>query len=159
MDADTDETVRRPRVYATSGTRFTAFASIATGIIFFLVALAGGRAHGVWFAAAAVMLLLAWRAWMVGIRVSSDGVTIANVVLSRRVPWDDIDHFAVMPMGRHPYVGHVVLRDGRSFGTLGIASSPRQNEAGRLRVQRPIDELNAVLAERRAAGVVGPAQS
>jgi hypothetical protein len=67
------------------------------------------------------------------------------------VSWDEVDRFAVLPLGRFPYVGYVVLRDGRKFGTFGLSTSSRQTEANRLRVQRSVDDLNQVLAERREA--------
>jgi len=88
---------------------------------------------------------------MAGIRVGSDGVKVVTAFLSRRVSWDEVDRFAVLPLGRFPYVGYVVLRDGRKFGTFGLSTSSRQTEANRLRVQRSVDDLNQVLAERREA--------
>jgi hypothetical protein len=89
-----------------------------------------------------MLLVLAWRLWVAGIQVTGDGVKVGTLFLSRRVSWHDIDHFAALPLGRYPYVGCVVLRDGRKFGTFGLSTSAFETEANRLRVQRPIDELN-----------------
>lgn len=52
---------------------------------------------------------------MSGIHVGGDGVRVATTLVSRRVSWIDIDHFAVLPPGRLPYVGYVVLRDERKL--------------------------------------------
>jgi hypothetical protein len=88
---------------------------------------------------------------MVGIRAVADGVVVATFVGSRHFVWSEVDRFAVMPLGRYPYVGYVVLRDGRKFGTFGLSTSVRQNEDNRLRVQGPIDELNQILEQHRGS--------
>jgi hypothetical protein len=96
--------------------------------------------------------LIAWRAWVTGIHVEADGVKVVGFLLSRRFRWEEIDHFAVLPLGGYPYVGHVVLHDGRQVGTYGIGAPGRPKskaEQFRLRVQRPVDELNQLLAEQR----------
>jgi hypothetical protein len=126
------------------------------GVFFGILAITGGRGKIAALVGAVLLFLLAWRLWMAGIRVGSDGVKVVTVFLSRRVSWDEVDRFAVLPLGRFPYVGYVVLRDGRKFGTFGLSTSSRQTEANRLRVQRSVDDLNQVLAERReAAGQPG----
>ena len=69
------------------------------------------------------LLLMSWRAWVAGIHVEADGVKVVGFLLSTRFRWDEIDHFAVLPLGGYPYVGHVVLRNGRA-GTLRYRSLP-----------------------------------
>jgi hypothetical protein len=91
--------------------------------------------------------------WMAGIHPDAHGMKIVTVFLSRQASWSEMDHFAVMPLGRFPYVGYVVLRDKRKFVTFGLSTSSRRTEANRLKVQRQIDEVNRVLADwRDAAG-------
>jgi hypothetical protein len=94
---------------------------------------------------------MSWRAWIAGIHIEADGVKVVGFLLSKRFRWEEVDHFEVLPLGRYPYVGHVVLRDGRHVGTYGIGAPARPKskaEQFRLQVQRPVDELNQVLADR-----------
>lgn len=89
---------------------------------------------------------------VVGIRVGSEGVKIATLFLTKSVTWPQVDHFAVLPIGRYPYVGHVVLRDGRKLGTFGLATSVRKSERNRLQIQRQVDQLTKILADERLSG-------
>ena len=88
--------------------------------MFLIIGFTGGRGQVAGLVVAALLLALAWRMSMVGIQVGDGGVTVATLFLSRRVLWSDIDHFAVLPLGQFPYVGYVVMRDGRKFGTFGL---------------------------------------
>jgi hypothetical protein len=117
--------------------------------VFLIVGFTGGRGQVAALVIAALLLALAWRMSMVGIQVGDGSVRVATLLLSRRVLWSDIDHFAVLPLGRFPYVGYVVLRDGRKFGTFGLSTSSCKTDQNRRQIQRPIDELNRVLANRR----------
>ena len=106
------------------------------------------------------MRLLGWRAWVDGIHVDTDGVTVAGFLVSRRVAWNDIDHFAVLPLGDYPWVGHMVLRDGRKLGTYGIGAPGRpQRDRYRLQVQEPVDERNAALEQWRATNTLASQQA
>jgi hypothetical protein len=138
------------RVYRSVGTFWGAIALTVGGAVFLVVGVTGGRGRIAAFVIGALLLLAAWRMWVAGIRVDAEGVTVGTFLLSRRVSWQDVDRFAVMPLGRYPYVGFVVLRDGRKFGTFGLATSVGKSERKRLEVQRPIDELNQIHAERQA---------
>ena len=82
-----------------------------------------------------------------GIRADRDGVTIVTLFLSRRIPWRDVDHFAVLPLGRSPNVGHVVLRDGSKFGTFGLSTSARNTER-----EPPSDSAFSRCAESSSRG-------
>lgn len=106
---------------------------------------------------APLFLLMTWRIWVTGIHVEASGIKVVGFLLSRRFSWQEIDHFAVLPLGGYPYVGHVVLRSGRQVGTYGIGAPGRpQSKAEQFRrqVQGPVDELNQLLAEvaGRSAG-------
>jgi hypothetical protein len=104
---------------------------------------------------APLLLVMSWRAWTAGIHVEADGVKVVGFLLSRRFRWEEIDRFEVLPLGGYPYVGHVVLRDGRHVGTYGIGAPVRPKskaEQFRLQVQRPVDELNQLLVDRRGTG-------
>jgi hypothetical protein len=142
-------TVRRSRcVYQTIETRLAAVGSGVGAVVFAAIAISGGRGAVVMAIFAAVLALLAGRMSIVGIQVHATGVTVATAFYSRSVAWDEIDHFAVLPVGRFPYVGSVVLRDGRRLSTFGLSTSARKSETNRVRVQQAIDELNHTLGER-----------
>jgi len=112
-----------------------------------------GKAPVVGAAFAVVFLLMGWRFWLAGIRVGPDGVRMVGLLgVSRRAPWDSVDHFAVGPFRGYRYVAHVVLRDGRDFACIGISAANGPNaERRRLEVQRPVDDLNTTLAAWRTS--------
>lgn len=143
------------RVYRSISTvRAATGCSVAT-IGFCVLAAVPGSSQGLGFVLAPLCLLMAWRAWAAGIHVTADGIKVVGFLLSRRFRWEEIDHFAVMPLGGYPYVGHVVLRDGRHVGTYGIGAPGRPKakaEQFRRQVQRPVDELNQILAGARGGG-------
>jgi hypothetical protein len=141
----------RRRVYRTIATLWAAIGGAVAAGVFLVIGVTHERGRVGVLVVAGITLLAAGRMWTTGIRVQADGVTVGAFVISRRVSWSEIDHFAVMPLGRYPYVGYVVLRDGRKFGTFGLATSADETEGNRLRVQRPIDELNSILADWRQA--------
>lgn len=133
------------RVYRSLATAWAAVGALVGAAVFFALALTGGRGSIAAYVVGGLLLLVAWRMWISGFRVGTDDVTVATLFRSRRVSWSEIDQFVVLPLGTYPYVGYVVLRDGRKFGTFGLSGSARKTESNRLRVQRPIDELNAEL--------------
>jgi hypothetical protein len=143
---------RHRRVYRSVGTvRAATGCSVAT-TGFCVLAAVPGNSRGLGFVLAPLLLVMSWRAWTAGIHVEADGIKVVGFLLSRRFRWEEIDHFEVLPLGGYPYVGHVVLRDGRHVGTYGIGAPARPKskaEQFRLHVQRPVDELNQVLADRR----------
>ena len=91
-------------------------------------------ARGLGFVLAPLLLVMSWRAWVVGIHVEAGGVKVVGFLLSKRFRWDEIDHFAVLPLGGYPHVGHVVLRNGRQVGTYGIGAPGRPKSRRRLSV-------------------------
>jgi len=122
----------------------------AAGTAIFAVVAVTGNAHLAGGIIAAILLLATWRMWTAGVRTEHSGVKIVGFLVTKRVAWDDIDHFAVLPLGRYPWVGHVLLRDGRDLPCLAISAASRpRTERRRLQVQRPIDALNAQLAKAR----------
>jgi hypothetical protein len=143
------------RVYRSIATIRAAIGCSAATIGFCVLAALPGDSRGLGFVLAPLLLIMSYRAWTAGIHVEADGVKVVGFLLSRRFRWDEIDHFEVLPLGRYPYVGHVVLRDGTRVGTYGIGAPARPKskaEQFRLQVQRPVDELNQVLADRRGTG-------
>jgi hypothetical protein len=140
----------RRRVFRASGTTWAALGLIAGTAGCVVLAVVPGKGQVVGAVLAVVFLLSAWRMWNAGIQVDADGVKVVTFLGgSRRVAWEDIDHFAVLPLRRYPYVGHVVLRDGRTLATFGLSTDLEKTERNRLEIQRPIDELNETLADWR----------
>jgi hypothetical protein len=137
------------RLYRSVGTVRASF-GLAAGAVVFAVLAVAGKAQAAGGIIAAILLLAAWRMWIAGIRTEHRGIRVVTFLGTRRVAWDDIDHFAVLPLGQFPWVGHVVLRDGSRLSCLAIAAPARpKSERRRLQVQRPIDELNEVLEDWR----------
>jgi hypothetical protein len=139
------------RIYRAPGTLWAAVGGTGVAAVFLVIAATGVRGWVAVLVGGILMLLLAWRMWTVGVGVLTDGVVVATFLGSQRFAWNEIDHFAVMPLGRYPYVGYVVLRDGQKFCTFGLSTSVRQSEKQRLRVQRPVDELNQILDQHRGS--------
>jgi hypothetical protein len=139
------------RLYRSVSTVRAAVGLTAVVIVFGALAVVGperGRVAG--GIAAAILLLAAWRVWIAGIRTEQRGIKIVAFLVTRRVAWDDIDHFAVLPLGQWPWVGHAVLRDGHRLPCLAISAAARpRSERRRLQVQGPVDALNAQLAKAR----------
>jgi len=128
-------------------------ALIATAATVGLVALAliPGRAQVAGYVGAPLWALATWRAWHLGLQVEGAGVKVSGFIFSRRVPWSDIDHGTIMPSGSYPYVAHLVRKHGRAPIVITGISGPRgKTEPHRLEVQRPVDELNALLAQSQA---------
>lgn len=118
-------------VRSISSTRAAVGATLAVaGLV--ALAVVPGNAQIVGWIFLPFWLLFTWRAWMLGMHIEDEGVKVVGVLLSRQVAWADIDRFEVSPLGGYPYVGHVVLRDGRQFGTFGIAApaGPRETVTG-----------------------------
>lgn len=152
MLLESHSTVDR-RTYRSVSTLRAAVGATAAAVGFAVVAVLPGGAQGLGLTLAPICALTAWRAWVAGIRVEARGIKVVGFLLSRRFRWEEIDHFAVEPLGRYPYVGHVVLRNGRHVGTYGLGAPGRpQSKAEHFRgqVQRPVDELNALLADQGA---------
>ena len=137
------------RVYRSTATTWVAAGCTVGGGMLGLVARVAGPARLPATVAALVLLVAAWRLWNAGIQVGPKGVKVVALFLSRHVPWSEIDHFTARPLGRLPYAGQVVLRDGKRFGTLGLATPVRSTEQNRLGIQRRIDRLNRSLSEWR----------
>jgi hypothetical protein len=138
---------------------------IATAIMIGLVVVAvvSGKGQIVGLIFGVPWLLLTLRAWSTGVHVDANGVKVVGFLLSKRVAWDSIDHFAVSPAGSSPYVGHIIRRDGRPpMPIVGLASAGRPKsklERFRLQAQEPVDELNRVLGDWRDASGQQPSDS
>jgi hypothetical protein len=109
------------------------------------------------FALAALLLVTTWRAWEWGIHLEADRVTIHGFLRADRFGSDEVDHFAVLPLGPYPYAAHVVLQDGRTFGSYAICAGSPRSKADRVRqpVQDQVDALNYALSEQRGRASAG----
>ena len=140
----------RRRVYRTrDASRALAISTVVT-LALVALAVVPGRAEAAGYVGAPLWAIATWRAWRLGVHVDESGVTVSGVLYSRRVAWSDIDHFAVMPSGSYPYVGHIVRSDaGRPVAIMSMSAPRGKSDAHRLEVERPVDELNGLLAAWR----------
>ncbi len=139
-----------PRTYRTAGTVRAASATTVGAMAFLAFALVSSRGQTIGFVFTAILALAAWRMWIGGIHIEKDGIRVAGLFMSKRVLWAEIDHFAVLPLGQYPYVGHVVLRDGHQIPCIALAAAGRPaTERRRLQVQAPVDQLNEILARHQ----------
>jgi hypothetical protein len=98
--------------------------------------------HAVYRAAFAVYLAMiglvsAWlfrRAWRAGLYIEDEGLTIRNVLMIRRIGWQEVSHFedgrVVTNMaegGTSLWALAVVLRDGRTVRVLATARGETAN--------------------------------
>jgi hypothetical protein len=141
------------RVYRSVST--TRGALCATGLLVGLIVLASvpGKAQIVGYIFAPVWTIGTWRTWRVGVHVQDNGVKVVGALVSKRIAWEEIDHFEVRPWLRYPYQGHVILKSGRAIPILGLGAAGRpkgRDEHHRQQVQGPVDRLNEVLSQSRA---------
>lgn len=143
--------VPRKGPYRTIGTDRVKWGATAVTIALIILAVVTGKVLVFWIIFGLAWLLMTWRAWILGVYVEQDGVKIVQYVTTKRVAWEDIDHFAVLPAGNYPFAGQIVIRGrSRPLVIAGMGAAARPNpDAKRLQVQKPIDELNAILAEWR----------
>jgi hypothetical protein len=139
---------------AESTTRAAAFTTaVLVGLI--VLAVVPGRAEIAGYIFAPLWLVATWRAWRLGVHVEADGVRVVGFLGSKRVAWEDVDHFEVRPWGKYPYVGYIVLTGARMPVTIvGITTAGGKTDRHRLQAQVPIDRLNGALAEWREANIV-----
>jgi hypothetical protein len=147
------------RTYRSSTTLWSAVAGSIGSVAFLVGAITPGTGHLLGYGIPALFVLaLSWRLWVAGIHPRRDGVKLVGILVSRTVPWDEIDCFEVRPLGGVPFAGYIVLRDGKAYGGLGLAAGGRFSKPGspaEQRVQGPVDELNELLAAQRSKAPAG----
>jgi hypothetical protein len=120
----------------------------AAGVI--ALAVAPSKAQVVGYVFAPVTVWMAWRFWLCGVHVESNGVRIYGWLRTQRVPWADIDRFTVEPAAPYPYVGRLIRKDGRRpIVLVGTGTGRFENEKNRREAQAPVDLLNERLQEWR----------
>jgi hypothetical protein len=97
------EAARHGRAYRSVSTRRWAIGATVVTVGFCVLAAVPGGGQTAGLVLAPVFLLLTWRTWVVGIHVAADGVKVVGFLVSRRFRWDEVDHFAVLPLGGYPY--------------------------------------------------------
>lgn len=92
-------------------------------------------------------LMLGMLAWgsRLGLRVDRDGVRIINMRSRPRLRWDEIDRFELAPAGIYPFVGWVVLKEGRKIAITAIQVSRIWKQRSLRSAQATIDALNKLV--------------
>ena len=139
---------QRRHVYRSPGTLRAALINTLAVPVFMGLGLVNGVVIS--FVLAGLLAVFAWRCWQWGISASIDDVRVGQFLVTRTVRWEEIEKFYVAPLLNSPSAAYVLLRDGRTLPTAGISAARPATDARRRRVQDPVDELNAMLAERRA---------
>jgi hypothetical protein len=98
---------------------------------------------------AGVVSLAAPFVFRIGVRVDDAGVRVVNMLTTKRFRWDEIARFELAPAGVYPYAGHVILNSGRNVPISAITVPRFSTERFKPGAQKPIDELNALLAAAR----------
>lgn len=128
----------------------------ATLILFGCVAMAAVRGpfQVLGLALAAPALVIAVRAWQLGVRVSGRGVTVVSWLRSWQVGWSEIQRFETRGGSFYAAVAVLIRHDARtipivalSLSRLAAGSPDRVTE----QVERPVGELNRLLAQRRCS--------
>ncbi|MHB1570649.1 MAG: hypothetical protein ACYC0H_15795 [Solirubrobacteraceae bacterium] len=140
-------------MYRSSGTtRSAAALTVFLGAIVVAAVVPGKLQVGAWVFLP-FWLIGTWRTWNLGVHIEADGAKVVGVLLTRRVPWHEIEGFDIRPLGGYPYIGHLVRRDGSpALPILALASPGRPKwrmEHFRRQVQRPVDELNRIVDQHR----------
>ena len=140
------------RMYRSAGTSRAMYEAALLVVALLALAVLSSSARVVAIVLLVLALMVLWRIAGWGIKASSTGIKVGWLIGSRTVSWGEIDSFTVLPSGSYPWVGHVVLRDGRKLACLGVSSAGRpRTDARRLQVQGPVDALNELLRQRRGA--------
>ena len=112
-----------------------------------------GRGHiALWIALAITAAQLAFAAAYLrrygraGLYISPDGLRIATPARTTRVPWAEIDHLAVEPGGSDTVYAVVHRRTGPPVRVWAVQG---RYAGGRAAVQRAVDRVNLLLANRR----------
>jgi hypothetical protein len=138
-------------VYGSVSTFCAAVGATLAALLTVLLGFVTASTHIVWYLASLLCALVAWRCWEWGIHTRPDGIRVVGLFTSHAVEWHQIDHFAVLPLGRYGPVAHVVPMRGRPLPALGVSWTgiPRRRQDRREHLQQTVDELNHVLDEHR----------
>jgi hypothetical protein len=145
--------MRVPRTVRSMSTLRAAIGGTVATLGFIALAVFDAKLRVQGITLAATSTVMTWRSWVAGIRIEPTGIKVVGFLLSRRFAWDKVDHFAVLPLGGYPYVGHAVLRGGLQVGMYGLGAPGRPKSSAerfRLQVQGPVDQLNEALEQWRA---------
>jgi hypothetical protein len=134
-------------IYRTNNATLGAWIATLCACLFVGLAFVQPRAQVFDAIAAAVFFALAWRTWLLGVRIGRDGVKVAGLFFTTRVAWGDIDHFT-MEAKQNGTVARLIRKDGqRSLATFAIAGG--RSEKTKQRAQSVIDLLNQALEDWR----------
>ena len=137
------------RVYRRDAHRYVlSLLYLAGGALFLIPAVV---VHPAWALGCVPFVVLAYLTFRIGIFPSADGVTVRNVLRSRRLAWDQIQRFDLGDWGGFS-IGGAYLADGRFVRAFAL-NPPFEFKPGVSRtVPRLLEDLNAELGRARAAG-------
>jgi hypothetical protein len=109
-----------------------------------LAFLPGPHAVGIVFTIIAI--ILEWRALIIGIQVSNDGIVIHHYIGTSQAKWEEIKSFEVRPASNYPYTVWTDLKNGKSYCCLGT-SAPKYPKKNKVEIQNIAIELNQQLEQ------------
>lgn len=140
------------RVYRTGDAKVVVAFYNLMAIGWIVAALFPSPAQGFCIGAAVFFSIWAAWSWQYGVRVTSRGVTVATIVLAKRVPWSEIERFELVPISNIRSEFAVVKRGARRMVVSSALSTPAKppEKVARYRreIQAVVDELNQLMAER-----------
>jgi fatty acid desaturase len=74
--------------------RGAVFATVVL-VAFIILAAVPGKGQVVGYIFAPLWLIGTWRVWHLGVAVEDDGVKVIGVLVSKKIAWEEIDHFEV----------------------------------------------------------------
>jgi len=143
------------RVYRRDAHRYVlSLLYLAGGALFLIPAVV---VHPAWALGCVPFVVLAYLTFRIGIFPSADGVTVRNVLRSRRLAWEEIQRFDLGDWGGFS-IGGAYLADGRFVRAFAL-NPPFEFKPGvSTTVPRLLEELNVELERARAATSTGRPQ-
>jgi hypothetical protein len=112
-------------------------------LVFLAVATAGGGGPAAWVLAA-ILALLAWRYWVIGIVADAAGLRVVSILRSRTASWSDVRNISIDRFRFAPLAVGVELDSGEVLTTEALVLSGQFVDRKRQRLEQlaaPLIEL------------------